>query len=87
MSAKIIPQNGPGPMPANSTSFIPLRGPAIYDSCSEKALKNFKRNGSKVNEAKKETNKAKAVNNPNNTVGIKLDRAKIENPDAIVIAV
>ena len=74
-------------MPANSTRVIPFKGPAIYNSCVEKALKNFSRNGNKVNDAKKETIKAKAVNRPNRTVGVKFDRAKIENPAAMVIAV
>jgi hypothetical protein len=54
---------------------------------STKALKKFNRNGSKVNEAKKETNKAKAVKRPNNTVGVKFDNAKTEKPAAIVVAV
>jgi hypothetical protein len=74
-------------MPANSTSFTPLKGPDIYDSWLEKALKKFKRNGSKVKDAKKETINAKAVNKPNKTVGVKLERAKIENPAAMVVAV
>ena len=30
---------------------------------------------------------AKAVNKPNKTVGVKLERAKIENPAAMVVAV
>ena len=50
-------------------------------------LKDFNRNGNKVKEVKKETNNAKAVNKPKRTVGVKLDRAKIENPAAIVVAV
>tara|TARA_B100001175_G_scaffold276168_1_gene251488 strand:+ start:268 stop:492 length:225 start_codon:yes stop_codon:yes gene_type:complete len=74
-------------MPANSTSFIPFKGPAIYDSWLEKALKKVKRNGSKVKDAKKEIINAKAVNKPNKTVGVKLERAKIENPAAMVVAV
>ena len=47
----------------------------------------FKRNGNKVKDAKKESISAKAVNNPNKTVGVKLERANIENPAAIVVAV
>ena len=74
-------------MPANSTSFIPLKGPDIYDSWLEKALKKLKRNGNKVKDAKKETMSAKAVNKPNKIVGVKLERAKIENPADIVVAV
>ena len=35
---------------------------------------------------KKETINAKAVNNPKRTVGVKFERAKIENPAAIVVA-
>tara|TARA_B100001057_G_scaffold435078_1_gene465166 strand:- start:138 stop:338 length:201 start_codon:yes stop_codon:yes gene_type:complete len=66
---------------------MPLKGPAIYNSWYEKALKNFNRNGNKVKEAKKETINAKAVNNPKRTVGVKFERAKIENPAAIVVAV
>jgi hypothetical protein len=53
----------------------------------EKALENFKRNGNKVNDAKKEIINAKAVNKPKRTVGVKLDKAKIENPAAMVVAV
>jgi hypothetical protein len=74
-------------MPANSTIFIPLKGPDIYNSRLEKASKKYKRNGNKVKDAKKETSSAKAVNRPNKTVGVKLERAKIENPAAIVVAV
>jgi hypothetical protein len=74
-------------MPANSTSFTPLKGPDTYDSWLEKALKKVKRNGSKVKDAKKEIINAKAVNKPNKTVGVKLERAKIENPAAMVVAV
>ena len=32
-SAKIIPQNGPGPIPAISTIFNPFRGPILI-SCN-----------------------------------------------------
>ena len=51
------------------------------------ALKKLMRNGNKVKDAKKEIISAKAVNKPNKTVGVKLERAKIENPAAMVVAV
>jgi len=50
-------------------------------------LNKFKRNGSNVNDAKKDTSKANAVKTPNKTVGVKLENAKIEKPAAIVVAV
>ena len=51
----------------------------------EKALKRFKRNGNKVKDAKKEIISAKAVNKPNNTVGVKLERAKIETQQLLLL--
>jgi hypothetical protein len=56
-------------------------------SCCLNGLNKFKRNGSNVNEAKKDTIKANAVKTPNKTVGVKLEKAKIEKPAAIVVAV
>ena len=41
----------------------------------------------KLTMQKKKLINAKAVNKPKRTVGVKLDKAKIENPAAMVVAV
>jgi len=51
------------------------------------ALNAFNRYGNNVNDVKKDTSKANAVKTPNKIVGVKFDKAKIENPAAIVVAV
>jgi|TARA_B110000008_G_scaffold104904_1_gene107830 hypothetical protein len=60
---------------------------SFHASFGLKGLNRFRRNGSNVNDAKKDTSKANAVKTPNKTVGVKFENAKIEKPAAIVDAV
>src|SRR3546814_566923 len=42
-SASIMPQNGPGPMPANSMILMPFSGPAMMLSCSSDTFDDDRR--------------------------------------------
>ena len=85
MSARSIPQYGPGPIPENSKTVTPFNGPiGIY---YWKTLNLTNKFGRRDNEEMKAINIANAVNIPKSWVGKKLDNDNIEKPVAIVAAV
>jgi hypothetical protein len=64
---------------------MPFSGPILI--CYWKTLNLTNKFGKRVNDEIKATNIAKAVKIPNNCVGKKFDKDKIEKPVAIVAAV
>jgi hypothetical protein len=80
-----MPQYGPGPIPENSKTLMPFNGPILI--CYWKTLNLTNKFGKRDNEEIKATNIARAVKIPNNCVGKKFDKDKIEKPVAMVAAV